>query len=678
MNLLNTLKIFGIGLAVLMLSSGNGFSAQGRFRPPLIQKAEELAQKALEAAKAGDLTTSQQHLDQIETLTPHPRIKANIQNSPVVQGAKKAYADAKIAKAEEEKRAKDQVLTTRKTFEQERAQKQMAQQQEDAKKAALRAQRQPSSPIQPEPPPTPPSQAHQAGKGFTSSRVGDVVRAAQSTNLHSVLEFQTDAPPETFLKPENLGEAALAESKSNLVAQQVITSAQDRPTFKIDPQTDPLFVQAQEALQNPQATLQEDITEIFGPTESSEEIKTCEEGGDEYSQTCTKRLDIELKITPEHQTTVRYCPGHSRQEWQWHGFNSGYITKTDYCGGCTTRSVTTPKKVEIVREGWVDGCTILEDHVDQGFCRYVSTSQSPKNETRMIQGEALQRDHFEEHFQYACFQSSPNACAGLREQGCYQIKSVCREKRGDVCILWQQTLSCPSGKQSHKSYQNSNKANPFCLTGTCADTSYEANGDLLTVMSHLQTLRDAQQDLKKLGVIFKGNHRWCTRNCFDFRDCCGSDKGWGVEMGLTDCDGQEIELRTLRDQNLCIQIGTYCAEKNLGKCTRKKTTFCCYGTKLARLIQQNARAQLGLRLGSPESPDCNGLSAEHLSRLDFSQINFSEIFEEITRKMGAKDQTQSLAAISTQRLQENMAFLTKPPADPQSIQGKQTLKGKGL
>jgi hypothetical protein len=254
--------------------------------------------------------------------------------------------------------------------------------------------------------------------------------------------------------------------------------------------------------------------------------------------------------------------------------------------------------------------------------------------------------------------------------------SECKEKVGDICVLRKQTYSCPSGKKSLKSYWASNQENPFCLTGNCADTSYEANGELLNVMSQLSALREAQNDLRNFQTIFKGQHRWCTRNCIDFRDCCGSGKGWGVSLRLSSCDAQEIELGTLRDKNLCIQVGTYCAERHLGVCTRKKTTFCCYGTKMARLIQQNGRVQLGTGFGSPESPSCEGLSPDQLSRIDFSKINFSEIFEDIKNQTVSKTESQSLAQVSAERLQSNMTLLTRP--NPDSREALQKLKEKGF
>jgi len=201
---------------------------------------------------------------------------------------------------------------------------------------------------------------------------------------------------------------------------------------------------------------------------------------------------------------------------------------------------------------------------------------------------------------------------------------------------------------------------------------------MMNAISQLSALREVQEDLRNYKVIFKGQDRRCTRHCIGFKDCCGPEGGWGVSISLTNCDKDEKELRELRNKNLCVQVGTYCAEKKVGVCIRKKTSFCCYGTKMARLIQQSGRAQLGIGFGAPDAPNCSGLSADELSRIDFSKIDFSEIYEDIRSKTVPKGQEQSLAEVSTKRLQENMTLLTKPSLDPQTNLSVQQLKEKGL
>ena len=143
-----------------------------------------------------------------------------------------------------------------------------------------------------------------------------------------------------------------------------------------------------------------------------------------------------------------------------------------------------------------------------------------------------------------------------------------------------------------------------------------------------------------------------------FKDCCGNGKGWGVSFSLASCDADEKELAELRARNRCIQVGTYCAEKVTGVCIRKKTSFCCYGTKLAKIVQEQGKGQLGLGFGSPKHPECQGLTPEQLSRIDFSRINFSDIFSDIL----ANTKTPNPEAITKgiQKSMENKGSLLKP------------------
>lgn len=470
--------------------------------------------------------------------------------------------------------------------------------------------------------------------------------------------------PQSQIKAHDLGSVAQQSVQNNEASKTLVESFENRQKYVIDTQKDPLFITANQALIDQQKSMEENITEIPSSEVISEETITCDEGGDEYVQNCSKYLEIGIKVTPEVRTPYYYCSGHSREEWQWHGFNSGYITIYYQCGGCKRGEHVTAKKVDVT-EKWIDGCIHLESLVEQGHCRYVSASRSPHNETRTIQSELITRDHFEEHYVYACFKASSQSCKGLREKGCYQTSSLCKEKVGNTCVLWEQTYKCPSGKRGITSRQSSNNENPFCLSGNCSDTSYEANQDLFQVISQLSVLKEAQNDLRKFSTIFKGTDRRCTRNCLDFRDCCGSGKGWGVSLKLSSCDPEEKELRELRDKNRCVMVGTYCAEKLGGQCIRKKTTFCCYDSKLAKIIQEQGKRQIGLGLGSPEHPQCQGLTPDQLSKIDFSKVNFSDLFQDIAASTKAPN-VQKI----TEGIQQSMRDKTRHITNSQKTQGR--------
>ena len=506
-------------------------------------------------------------------------------------------------------------------------------------------------------------EAHQEAQSIGQKSNDEIKKLAQSMDLSNIPGYKTDSPPETQLNHLSMDDEALSVSQKDEVGKHMTAQAQERLRFTFHPEKDPLFVAANKAIKDPHQTLKEEITEIESSEEPHIEEVTCEESGEEYTQSCTKRLIVELKVVPQKgYTNPRWCYGH----------RNGIGPGKDYCNpGCVAGNyvITQEKSVTVIREEWEDGCKRLETQTEEGLCRYMTktTSQASNaiSETRIIQGEPITRPHFEETYQYACLKKSPQSCQAYQNRGCYQVASHCKEKMANQCVLWEQTYRCSSNKPRLKRFQTSGKESPFCLTGDCTDSSYEPNNEMFKVMSHLSVLREAQNDLQNHKIIFKGEDRRCTRNCLSFRDCCGNGRGWGVSLRLSSCDKEEQELAEIRKKNRCVQVGTYCAEKDniTGICIRKKTTFCCYGTKLARLIQENARSQLKIGFGTPEAPQCVGLSAEEMSRVNFDRIDFSELFQDIRSQMVPKSQTESLSSISPERIQENMKLVQEAQSE---------------
>lgn len=580
-------------------------------------------------------------------------------------------------------------------------------------------------------------EAHKSGQSFANDKMGKVTEAAKSTNPQTVPGFQTDRPQEASLSSGALGEAAFQASKKDEAAQHIISEARDRKSFKIDPETDPLFIAGNDVIKDPQKALKEEFIETSsGEEDGSEEIITCEESGEETLEEGLERRIVTVATPPKHTSTLavyshgwggglsrniitnakydgsttntpcyaagttvgNLLPTHLQSRVKSIQFSPGYScpggasfssdgTMSISTGGGggwsfvqfnTSFEITLKPGEEDTSEVIDSTCQTLEERVDKGLCAYESEVVVEGPQTRVINDYAVTRDWWLRKRIYRCHYPAKNDCEALRAKGCYQVNSACKEKVGNTCVVWEQTYNCPTGKRSLKRVQSSNKSNPYCLTGNCADTSYQANGEMMNVMSQLAALREVQEDLRNYKVIFRGQDRRCTRHCVGFKDCCGPEGGWGVSISLAKCDKDEKELRELRNRNLCVQVGTYCAEKKAGICLRKKTSFCCYGTKMARLIQQNGRAQLGIGFGAPDAPNCAGLSTDELSRIDFSRIDFSEVFEDIRSKVVPKGQEQSLAQVSTKRLQENMTLLTKPSLNPQRQSSTQELKDKGF
>jgi conjugal transfer mating pair stabilization protein TraN len=88
-----------------------------------------------------------------------------------------------------------------------------------------------------------------------------------------------------------------------------------------------------------------------------------------------------------------------------------------------------------------------------------------------------------------------------------------------------------------------------------------------------------------------------------------------------------------RGQNLCVHVGTYCSSRILGACITRKQSYCCFNSRLARIVNEQGRAQLGRDYGDAKSPDCSGITVDALQRLDFSRMDLSEFYAEIVAKV---------------------------------------------
>jgi conjugal transfer mating pair stabilization protein TraN len=151
------------------------------------------------------------------------------------------------------------------------------------------------------------------------------------------------------------------------------------------------------------------------------------------------------------------------------------------------------------------------------------------------------------------------------------------------------------------------------------------------MMSSLAQLGLLKEMQGKMNSIFKGDQHQCSKHILSFKDCCGSGKGWGKSLGLGGCGEKEKLLQKKRQARLCHYVGTYCAKKVLGKCVKKKSSFCCFGSKLLKAFQEQGRKQINLGWGKPKHPMCRGFTIIELQRIDFSKLDLSEAFEDLMK-----------------------------------------------
>src|SRR5690606_1754774 len=90
------------------------------------------------------------------------------------------------------------------------------------------------------------------------------------------------------------------------------------------------------------------------------------------------------------------------------------------------------------------------------------------------------------------------------------------------------------------------------------------------------------------------------------------------------CSEDELSLGVDIELLKTHYVGSYCANKTLFGCIERRKAYCAFSSPLARILNEQARPQLGRSWGTPKAPDCSGITLEQLERLDWNQMDLQE------------------------------------------------------
>lgn len=139
--------------------------------------------------------------------------------------------------------------------------------------------------------------------------------------------------------------------------------------------------------------------------------------------------------------------------------------------------------------------------------------------------------------------------------------------------------------------------------------------------------------------IFSGNDKRCRMSGIStqFKNCC-KDQYSSFLLSMDICNGKEVQLAQLKEKELCHYVGQYCSKRlPLIGCVQNKQTYCCFHSKLGRIINEQGRSQLQNfgsdgDWGSPKNPNCRGFTTDEFQMLNFSLIDLSEWYSDITTR----------------------------------------------
>ena len=146
-------------------------------------------------------------------------------------------------------------------------------------------------------------------------------------------------------------------------------------------------------------------------------------------------------------------------------------------------------------------------------------------------------------------------------------------------------------------------------------------------------------------------------------------------MDYLSCNAAD-QLHVMREAaGLCHYVGSYCEKKSGLGCLIKKESWVCFNSKLALLVQEAARLQLGLGWGTPEAPMTRGLTVEEFQSLDFSKMDLTGIITEVARESATKIANPTNSTATATRAKERVTDVTNKETSLQyetvdSITGK--------
>ncbi|GEO01934.1 hypothetical protein NSE01_37660 [Novosphingobium sediminis] len=297
-------------------------------------------------------------------------------------------------------------------------------------------------------------------------------------------------------------------------------------------------------------------------------------------------------------------------------------------------------------QAWTDSaCSI-----DPASCTLSTETCTAPGEARIIGGVAVTRPCWERTRTYLCQSvvGGGNDCGALETQaGCSLAREVCLDDPPSAdgsCAVSERVYSCPIPGTSEEPAQYICGGDVYCVNGDCEAVEREASDEFKDSVVALNALGQANAEFDEAALtLFRGTRESCSHKVFGLSNCCS---GKGVPL-LTPwlCSSAEKLLDEKDDAGLCHKVGTYCSSSFLGICVTKKDVYCCFQSKISRILQEQGRPQIGKPWGKPKTETCEGFSIFEFQQLDLSVMDFSEVYADFMEAAKLPDEAAALVQI---------------------------------
>ncbi len=345
-----------------------------------------------------------------------------------------------------------------------------------------------------------------------------------------------------------------------------------------------------------------------------------------------------------------YRPGPCLQWWD-NGFNRYCSEPGDpiaeiSCDAPDSRytpyAITTQSTVDAAPDE-----TQCQPFAEDGDCTLdaeICTDESPR--TRIVDGVAVTQSCWEWERSYTCTsREAASDCSDIEALGtCRFVREECITEELP-CETWERIYECPI-PETENSPQFVCDGDVYCIDGSCETIERTPNDEFKDAVTALNAMDEArgQFDPNTL-TLFRGTRNTCSSKVFGVLNCC-KGKGFPLIPGISllvalGCDREEVLLHERDAQGLCAYVGTYCSKKFLGVCLTKKKAYCCFESKLSRILQEQGRKQLPKPWDKPKHEQCEGFTLDEFAQLDLSLMDFSEVYAEFTEAARLPDELET-------------------------------------
>lgn len=338
------------------------------------------------------------------------------------------------------------------------------------------------------------------------------------------------------------------------------------------------------------------------------------------------------------------------------------ITGQGWHAKTTDTKVTTKK---------VDGCGGLASDTmcTAGPAGEVCTEGA---ETRIVDGVPVTQPCWAWKRDFTChIMTTGNDCSDLENnRQCTYLRDDCLDDpQSGACKVTEKIYKCPTpGGNAPADKQYICGDDVYCVNGDCEPIVREASTEFKDALVALHALDQAGKEFNEADLrVFTGKRETCHKPVFGLINCCAGKVSGAVPVAagaaalaggpaaiaafatpflvLFACSQDEMKLDIKDRMGFCHNVGTYCSSSFLGICSTKRTTFCCFESKLSRILQEQGRVQLRKPWGSPKKEQCQGFTIDEFASLDLSLMDFTEVYADFMDAAKLPDEVQTMSDI---------------------------------